>query len=156
MKKIQFYRVTDDYGILSNFAPFPIKIDDIVWPTTEHYFQAQKFLDKQDQEEIRQARTPFEAAEMGRDRSRQLRSDWEEIKINVMRKALYAKFTQYITLKNELLSTADALLVEHTKNDAFWGDGGNGTGENMLGILLMELRDKLSGNQTIINPEDIV
>ncbi len=61
-----------------------------------------------------------------------------------MRQALEAKFTQHDDLRNLLLSTGTAKLVEHTPNDDYWGDGGNGLGKNMLGRLLMEVRDKLA------------
>lgn len=69
MEVIKFYSVNDEYGEFSNFALFPIKLDEKIWPTTEHYFQAQKFLDKTYQEKIRRAKTPMLAAALGRDRS---------------------------------------------------------------------------------------
>lgn len=58
-----------------------------------------------------------------------------------MKEALTAKFSQYESLKELLLSTNDSILIEHTNNDSYWGDGGNGTGKNMLGKLLMEVRE---------------
>ena len=140
---IPFYLVSDPYGEFSNFASFGIKLDGKSWPTTEHYFQAQKFSDKKDRDEIRKAKSPHLAAQMGRDRKRKLRKDWEALKLNAMRRALEAKFTQHDELRQLLLSTGTAKLVEHTANDAFWGDGGDGLGKNMLGLLLMELREKL-------------
>lgn len=60
-----------------------------------------------------------------------------------MREALWAKFTQHPPLREKLLATGSARLVEHTKRDAYWGDGGDGSGKNRLGILLMEIRDRL-------------
>ena len=80
---------------------------------------------------------------MGRDRSKPLRADWETVTENLMREALEAKFTQHPSLKSLLLSTGAATLLEHTTNDAYWGDAGDGTGKNRLGIMLMELRSKL-------------
>jgi ribA/ribD-fused uncharacterized protein len=65
-----------------------------------------------------------------------------------MSKALTAKFTQHPELKALLLGTGDARLVEHTENDSYWGDGGNGRGRNMLGQLLMQLRTKLREDGT--------
>jgi hypothetical protein len=47
------YGVGDEYGELSNFAPYPISLDGKRWPTSEHYFQAQKFLDPKRREEVR-------------------------------------------------------------------------------------------------------
>jgi N-glycosidase YbiA len=57
--------------------------------------------------------------------------------------ALRAKFTQHEGLKSKLLATGDARLVEHTKNDSYWADGGDGTGRNRLGELLMKVRAEL-------------
>lgn len=140
---IHFYSVNDEYGEFSNFALYSITLKKKSWPTSEHYFQAQKFKDKKDQEEIRKANSPILAARMGRDRKRKLRRDWESAKVGVMREALVAKFTQHDELRALLLSTGDAKLVEHTENDDYWGDGGDGSGRNMLGRLLMEVRRTL-------------
>lgn len=140
---IRFYRTSDAFGEFSNFFPCPIEVDGKTWPTTEHYFQAQKFPGTEQEEAIRLEPSPMIAARMGRDRSKPLRTDWEVVKIEVMQRALFAKFTQHATLREQLLATGDAQLVEHTKNDSYWGDGGDGSGLNKLGVLLMELRTKL-------------
>ena len=57
-----------------------------------------------------------------------------------MRKAVAAEFEQHEDLRALLLSTEEAKLVEHTENDDYWGDGGDGRGKNMLGRILMEVR----------------
>lgn len=143
MNTINFYRSTDDYGGFSNFSRHSIWLDGARWPTSEHYFQAQKFHDATYRERIRRAPSPMEAANLGRDRRQKLRNDWESVKVEIMRKALQAKFTQHDELKALLLSTGDAKLVEHTTNDNYWGDGGDGRGRNMLGQLLMQVRSEL-------------
>ena len=148
MPEIKFYSTQDEFGEFSNFAHFPIKLDGKMWHTTEHYFQAQKFTDKQYQEKIRTEKSPMIAARLGRDRKQKLRKDWESVKNNVMKKALLAKFTQHEDLKNLLISTGEAKLIEHTENDAYWGDGGDGKGKNVLGILLMQVREELSTSNT--------
>ena len=142
-KVINFYSVNDEYGEFSNFAAYPITVRGKRWPTSEHYFQAQKFDNSAHQEEIRNAKSPMVAARLGRDRKKKLRRDWESVKVDVMREALIAKFTQHEELTKRLIETDDVVLVEHTTNDAYWGDGGDGTGKNMLGRLLMEVRQKL-------------
>lgn len=141
---VRFYGTADEYGDFSNFAAFPIRLDGEIWPTSEHYFQAQKFEDRKVRRKIRNAKTPMIAARMGRDRSLPLRRDWESVKVEVMRKAVRAKFTQHEDLRALLLSTGEAKIVEHTENDAYWGDGGDGSGKNMLGRILMEVRGTLS------------
>ena len=140
---IRFYSTRDEYGCFSNFAKAPIRLKGKVWPTTEHYFQAQKFAGTEREEEIRQAKSPMIAARMGRSRKHRLRRDWESVKDALMREAVLAKFTQHDDLRATLLATGDALLVEHTENDAYWGDGGDGSGRNRLGQILMSVRDEL-------------
>jgi N-glycosidase YbiA len=140
---VNFYSVNDEYGEFSNFAAFPITLKGKRWPTSEHYFQSQKFTEASHREEIRRAKTPMIAALHGRDRKKKLRRDWESVKDNVMRDAVLAKFTQHQELGELLLATGEAKLVEHTDNDDYWGDGGDGSGKNMLGRILMEVRAKL-------------
>jgi ribA/ribD-fused uncharacterized protein len=140
---VRFYSVADEFGDFSNFAAFPINLDGEVWPTSEHYFQAQKFGDRAYRRKIRTAKTPMIAARLGRDRSQRLRNDWESVKDDVMRKAVRAKFQQHGELSELLLSTGDENIVEHTTNDSYWGDGGDGSGRNILGRILMEIRDEL-------------
>lgn len=142
---INFYSVGDDYGEFSNFACYPVRIDGRVWPTTEHYFQAMKFVGTPHMEQIRRASTPSLAARMGRERTRPLRRDWDSVRMDVMCRALRAKFMQHDDLRDLLVRTGNARLVEHTANDAFWGDGGDGRGQNHLGRLLMALRTELAG-----------
>jgi ribA/ribD-fused uncharacterized protein len=142
-KVIHFYHIGEEYGCFSNFSPHPLRLDGKVWPTSEHYFQAQKFEDFRLQESIRRTRSPMIAARMGRDRKKPLRPDWEAVKVEVMRRGVRAKFTQHEDLRALLLATEDATLVEHTENDSTWGDGGDGSGQNLLGLILMEVRAEL-------------
>lgn len=143
MTKIKFYRVNDQYGEFSNFAPFPFSDGETIWPTSEHYFQAQKFLDKAIQEKIRNLESPMAAALEGRNRNNPLRADWEDVKDDVMRYAVLEKFRQNPSLQSLLISTGDAEIIEHTTNDSYWADGGDGKGKNKLGKILMEVRDSL-------------
>ena len=150
---IYFYSCDDEYGNFSNFALYPIKLKQQIWPTTEHYFQAMKFKDKARQAQIRKANTPNLAAQMGRDRRFKLRPDWESSKETVMREALIAKFQQHAELAELLLGTGTAKIVEHTENDHYWGDGGDGSGKNRLGLLLMEVRQQLQSGKLKIKDE---
>jgi N-glycosidase YbiA len=140
---INFYGVNDEYGCFSNFSRHRIFLKGKSWFTTEHYFQAMKFEGEPDETEIRLAKSPMIAARMGRSRKRPLRRDWESVKERIMLEALRAKFTQHDDLRAILLATGDAKLVEHTVNDRYWGDGGDGSGKNRLGILLMQVRAEL-------------
>jgi ribA/ribD-fused uncharacterized protein len=140
---INFYSTAGEYGCFSNFSRHSIFLKGKRWPTSEHYFQAQKFAGTEHEEAVRLCKKPGEAAAMGRDRKRPLRRDWESVKEQVMLEALRAKFTQHNDLKAILLGTGDAVLVEHTAKDSYWGDGGDGSGKNRLGQLLMKVRDEL-------------
>ena len=112
---INFYKESDAYGTFSNFARYPIVIHDVIWYTTEHYFQAMKFPhDPEYQEKIRTTNA-CHYIKMGNTRRIKLRPDWEEVKENIMMIALRAKFDQYPELKQLLLSTAGNSLVEHTE-----------------------------------------
>lgn len=141
-KVIYFYSANErPYGPFSNFSKHGIMLDDLYWKTTEHYFQAQKFVGHQEHmDAVRNTPTPNKAASTGRDRNRPLRSDWEEVKDDVMRKAVLAKFQQHTELNTLLLGTGNAELVENASHDYYWGCGKDGSGKNMLGKILMEVR----------------
>jgi ribA/ribD-fused uncharacterized protein len=86
---IYFYNTRDTYGCFSNFSAHGFELDGLYWKTSEQYFQAQKFAGHPKHlEAIRLAKTPKEAATMGRERTRPLRKDWESVKDDMMRKAV--------------------------------------------------------------------
>ncbi|MGA5817824.1 NADAR family protein [Kitasatospora sp. NPDC094028] len=143
---IYFYGADDvPYGCFSNFSAHEVELDGLLWPTSEHYFQAQKFLGTRQAELIRRASTPLRAAELGRDSSKPLRRDWERVKDDVMRRAVMAKFQTHEDIRAILLSTGDEEIVEDTTTDHYWGRGRTGTGRNMLGRILMRTRSRLRG-----------
>lgn len=144
---IYFYSTVDAYGCFSNFSAHGIELKGAWWPTTEHYFQAQKFAGTAHEEAIRLAKTPKQAAEMGRDRNRPLRLDWEQVKDDVMREAVRQKFRTHPELQRILLDTGAAPLVENAPSDYYWGIGADGSGKNKLGQILMEVRAELRQEQ---------
>jgi predicted NAD-dependent protein-ADP-ribosyltransferase YbiA (DUF1768 family) len=72
------------------------------------------------------------------------RHDWDAVRLSIMKKGLQAKFGQNDALKTLLLDTGTKHIVENSPRDDYWGIGKNNTGKNMLGKLLMEVRDELS------------
>lgn len=142
---IDFYSTRGVYGCFSNFSKHPVKIYDRVWRTTEHFYQAMKMTDPKDRDAIFNTSSPREAADMGRDPNRSMRKDWDSVKDDVMRIAITEKVQQHPEVRAILLSTGSALIREHTSNDRYWGDGGDGTGRNMLGQILMEVRAEEQG-----------
>jgi len=154
---VLFYSVRESpYGCFSNFSPHPFELDGTRWPTSEHYFQAQKFAGTPSAEEVRRARGPMKAAELGRERDRPLRRDWEAVKDDVMRRAVRRKFETHDDIRAVLLSTSDEDIVEDAPRDYYWGRGADGSGKNMLGKILMEVREQLrQGVDTpIAGPEE--
>ncbi|GKV40193.1 hypothetical protein SLEP1_g47861 [Rubroshorea leprosula] len=160
---IFFYKTWDPYGAFSNFSPHPIQMPDdngkyATWPSVEHYYQANKFVGVNDPvarnciEKIKSAKSPEEAARMGRSIQRGqptlVRSDWDSVKIDVMYRALKCKFSIYPHLNYLLLSTAGSVLVEASPHDLFWGGGREGEGLNYLGRLLMQLRSEFLGESS--------
>ena len=87
----------------------------------------------------------------GRNRQNPLRKDWEDVKDDIMRYAVREKFRQNPEILEKLIATSGAELFEHTKNDHYWADGGDGSGKNMLGKILMETRATLSLDNGSIN-----
>lgn len=140
---IYFYSTRDKYGCFSNFSRHGFELDGVWWISSEHYFQAQKFPGTPHLEEIRQAKTPKEAAKMGRERSRPLRPDWEQVKDEIMRQAVLRKFETHADIREVLLSTGDKLIVEQSPTDYYWGCGADGSGKNQLGVILIEVREVL-------------
>ena len=140
---IDFHNREDPFYEFTNFFVCSnLIIDDQCWDTTEHYFQAQKFVGTPHCEYIRRLTAPRDAYEYIRNPDVQcwIRTDWNIVKEYVMLKALQAKFNQDEFLKDLLIRTGDKQLFEHTRNDSFWGDGGDRKGQNKLGCLLMQVR----------------
>lgn len=167
---IFFYKTWDPYGAFSNFSPHAIQMTDesgnsVSWPSVEHYYQAHKFVGVNNPEarnyveDIKSAKSPEEAARMGRTLQRQrpdlVRSDWESVKIDTMYRALKCKFSMYPHLNSMLISTAGSVLVEASPHDLFWGGGREGEGLNYLGRLLMQLRSEFLGDSSTPNNNSI-
>lgn len=152
MSTLSFFDPSDiESGFLSNFYRSEVKLDGTIWPTVEHYYQAQKFQDAAQVERIRQASTPRHAKNLGKARDVTLREDWGTHRMTAMLRALTAKFTQHVLLQQKLMMTGDAILVEASPHDSFWGDGPDGHGENRLGYLLTSLRDQLRMAQALVD-----
>lgn len=110
----------------------------------EHFYQAHKSRDMDHQVHVRFVASPKEVKRIGR-ACKNLRPDWSDWRMEVMLTALVVKFAQNPALQDRLLATGDHILVETSPQDAFWGHGPDGLGENRLGYLLTSLRDVLSG-----------
>jgi hypothetical protein len=147
-EEIRFYRKSSPYGWLSNFFPSEITDGDIVYPSAEHFYQSRKTLLSGVRTWIASAPSPFLAKNAGNllTLKEGFRPNWLEIREYYMCVAIYLKFLQNPELKTKLLETGDAILIEDSPTDYFWGCGRDGTGENKLGELLMKMRDDFHVN----------
>lgn len=130
----------DKYFFLSNFYMAPVIFDGIRYENNEAAFQAQKCIDPTERKMF-SSMNPSDAKKIGR--HIKLRADWEDVKVDLMSKIVYAKFTQNPYLAAQLLDTKDEELVEgNTWGDKIWGKV-NGEGQNLLGQILMEVREEI-------------
>ena len=134
------------YYFLSNFFPAEVTYNGLTYQNNEAAFQAQKTYSKEERIEFTTLE-PRDAKRRGR-RVR-LRRDWEQVKDRIMEEIVRAKFSQNEELKEQLLATGDAQLVEGNRwNDRYWGvDIRSGVGENHLGKILMKVRSELRLSQ---------
>jgi ribA/ribD-fused uncharacterized protein len=137
MGDIYFFSKIETYAELSNFWPSPIELNGLLWQTVEHYYQAQKLVDVSEQEVIRNAQSPGSAKRNAYKMA--WRIDWEEVKEEVMLKALRAKFGQHEDLAEILIGTGDGRLHENSPKDMYWGV----QGKDRLGKLLEQVRDEI-------------
>lgn len=129
------------YEFLSNFHACPIEYEGILYPTTEHAFQAAKSLDDMERRAISFAKTPGTAKRLGK--GVKLRPHWDIIRTKIMEDILRIKFAKP-HLQQLLRDTGDAQLIEgNTWNDRFWGVC-RGQGQNWLGRILMKIRKELA------------
>jgi ribA/ribD-fused uncharacterized protein len=153
-----FDRDRATFGFLSHFHPSPIVLDGESWPTVEHYYQTQKSTDPAYRQAVRAAASPGLAKRLAapptaprrvsaqswfRKNNALPRPDWHEVKLDIMRRADLAKFTQHPDLAARLAATGDAQLVEDSPFEPFWGIGQDGAGKNWAGRVLMEVRAAL-------------
>lgn len=131
------------FRFLSNFYISSVVYDGVLYNSSEHAYMSQKTFDEEIREQIRAAPRPIDAKNVAR--KAPLRADWEEVKIKIMYEVLWAKFTQNPELKFLLLSTDNRYLEEtNSWGDVIWGVC-DMEGQNILGQLLMLIRNQLRG-----------
>lgn len=140
---IRFFSQSQTHREFSNFAPFPIELDGERWPTTEHYYQAQKFTDPDLRARIRDARKPIVAKTLADKHKAAIRPEWEAVKDEVMDRAVRRKFELHAELRELLLATGDEDIAEAAPHDYYWGVGSDGTGQNKLGRIIERIRAEL-------------
>jgi N-glycosidase YbiA len=141
---IRFLSTIEQWKDFSNLAPYPIELDGETWKSSEHYYQFKKFetTDLDYANKIKNAKSPREAKKLSMQNDN-FSSYWNDIKVDVLTTAVKKKFESYPVLEDLLLSTGYEELIEANPDDYFWGEGEHKTGKNMMGKILMEVRDYL-------------
>jgi len=152
---VVFYKTKEDFGGLSNMASgYPLQINGVRILTTEALYQACRFPHMPEvQREIIGQHSPMTAKMKSKPYLEHSRSDWNDVRYKVMRWCLRVKLAQnYVDFARLLLDTRDLPIVEQSRKDDYWGAklaDDSGTiliGQNVLGRLLMELREKIKND----------
>ena len=139
----EYFSRSDLLFPLGTFSRHGFVLDDLQWPSVEHYYQAMKFDDPEYRERIREADHPRTARKLGRSRRQRRRKDWRQVKATVMTRAVYIKCRTHPEIAEALMATRGKVLVENSNYDYFWGCGRDRRGANMYGKVLMQVREKL-------------
>ncbi|AAZ12542.1 protein of unknown function (DUF1768), putative [Trypanosoma equiperdum] len=133
------------YGVFSPLSPHPVTIHHTQFPSLHHYFLTERFGGLPDAAPFQSAASVWELDRLVRvaEREGRQRGDWDRLKVDVMLLGNYMKFKQNENAREILMNTGTRLIVDHTEEDDFWGDAGDGTGHNLLGVILMAVRDRL-------------
>lgn len=141
---IYFYKEFGDNGYLASYSPHGFYKDGVYWKTVEHYYQAQKFENEDIKKQIIAAATPREASDIGRKREYVIKTNWDEIRCDVMFEAVLCKFRANEDIRNRLIDTGEEDIVEETQKENFWGCGPMRDGKNMYGKILCQVRGILA------------
>ena len=148
---IAFNSRTPDFAYLSNFSSHPITDKNgTVWRTAEHAYQAMKTTVAKEREHVRSAATPAEAKNRGRRVT--VQEGWNDKKRDLMKRILRMKFEQHPGIRQKLIETGSAKLVHKAPWDKYWGDGRDGAGANVMGEVLMELRQEFAATMDMEDP----
>jgi ribA/ribD-fused uncharacterized protein len=139
---IRFSRF-DEENFLSTVSKHEFELEDYQWPTAEHYYQAHKFENLPYAQKILQAPTGQDAYEVGNRWFKQKVKGWKDKRRILMTRALYRKAMEYQEVKDALLETKSTLIIETSLYDHYWGIGRDQRGENMLGKVWMDIREKI-------------
>lgn len=151
-KTVSFLKVDGEWGLLSNFARTPIVIDGVTFDCTEKLFQVIKFTDDESRKVIYSKKgQPIKMMARHQEKVGSVREDWGRIFIDVMKFCLMQKYSQSEAFRKELERSKGMFIVEQQPNPKrpagaysakLSEDGKIWRGPNIMGRLLMELRDK--------------
>ena len=132
------------YDVLNNFSANAVEIDGVLYPTSEHAYQAAKCTDLDGKREIIAAKSPLLAKEVSNRKYKSAKDpDWNTKKLSVMESILRSKLEQHQEVRDALIKSGDEEIAEDSPVDGFWGRGRDGNGENQFGMLWMKIRSEL-------------
>ena len=141
---MKFYKTNAPGGYMSNYWKARFFIYNRWWKSVEHAYQAQKCADPVEYDAIHQTVKANDARLLGQ--KVKMREHWDDIhKDRVMYECCKAKFLQHKDLRDQLMATGTEELIEDSPVDSYWGCGADGSGKNMLGKILMKIREELRG-----------
>ena len=144
MNYVHFY--IDQYYLFSNYSALPVKYKGVIYPTSEHAYQSAKFAhNKKIYNKIINAQSPSEAKRISNEYKGYERKDWMSVKLQIMSNIIHEKAKQHEEVRNKLLITGAAQIVEASA-DSFWGHGKDNNGKNHLGKIWMQIREALRNN----------
>jgi len=140
---LKFYRIKDPGGFLGNYWKARTYIYGRWWNWNEAPYQSAKTIIQAEKDEIWAAVKANDSRLLGQKVT--MRPDWDQVKRSVMKECCLAKFLQHPDLRKQLMDTGMEELIEDSPVDWYWGCGKDGTGQNVLGQVLMEIREELKG-----------
>ncbi|GET85874.1 hypothetical protein, conserved [Leishmania tarentolae] len=147
---VTFCEVHDPlYGVLSPLSPSPLVVRHVQYPSLHHYFLCERFKGSPAEQWMTEATTVWALERLVKTAEEEghQRQNWNKVKVDVMLLGTYFKFKQNEEARAVLLSTQPSLLLYHTPTDDFWGDGGDGKGKNVLGVVHMAVRARLHSEE---------
>ncbi len=140
---IEFYKEFGELGYLANYSNHGFYKNGIFYKTVEHYYQSEKFDNPEIKKRIIDAPTPKEASNIGRDRSNKRKENFKDIKNQVMFCGVLEKFRQNRNIAYKLIETRNRSIAEATIDEYYWGIGKDKSGENVIGSILVMVREKI-------------
>jgi|SaaInlV_100m_DNA_5_1039725.scaffolds.fasta_scaffold04409_2 ribA/ribD-fused uncharacterized protein len=133
----------DTTSPLSAWSKHAIYIEDLEWPSVEHYRQAMKFENAEYREKIRAAQHPKDAKRLGELWWKRKKSSWKSEREIYMTRGMYIKCKTHPEVTETLMASDDLPILDTSNFDYFWGCGRDGRGANRFGAVLTDIRAKL-------------
>lgn len=151
-----FFRTREKWGEFSNMcAGFPLVVQAEQFRTSEALYQALRFPDHPDiQELIRAEKSPMAAKMVAKGNIEKTRSDWDDVRVGIMRFSVAVKCVQHTVKLSKIFEESGTMpIVEKSRKDPFWGaletEGGMLEGQNVLGDILMDIRARVFDGREI-------